>query len=140
MSEGITIGVDTGGLDKLKDRFAVARKKAPAAAMASAHDMGIKAQTQVRQHASGRPGPNVITDAYRESIHMTGVESKGTSATATVSTGEPQAHRLENGFVGTDARGRHYHQPPFPHWKPALNDLLGMKGVFGKQLADRSMP
>jgi hypothetical protein len=31
--------------------------------------------------------------------------------------------RLEFGFVGVDSIGRHYNQPPFPHFRPAEDEV-----------------
>lgn len=73
----------------------------------------------IRANASGRPGPNVITGAYRESWRIT---PQG-HATYVVSTDAPQAARLELGFVGEDALGRIYNQPPFPHVRPAADKV-----------------
>jgi hypothetical protein len=64
----------------------------------------------VRRAASGRPGPDVRSGAYLGSIVKT--ETK-------VFTSSPYGPRLEYGFTGTDRLGRNYHQPPFPHWRPA---------------------
>src|SRR5688572_18607389 len=81
--------------------------------------------TKVKQNASGRPGPRTITGDYRRSI--TGVtERSGTAIVGIVGTNRPQGHRLEQGFVGVDSLGRHYHQPPFPHFQPAAVELEGM--------------
>jgi len=68
----------------------------------------------VRQHASGRPGPNVVTGRYLANFMI--VDGK-------VVNPSPQTRRLEYGFVGTDALGRMYHQPPFPHFRPALEEM-----------------
>ncbi|MFD4397204.1 HK97 gp10 family phage protein [Kitasatospora sp. NPDC058478] len=81
---------------------------------------------QIRANASGRPGPNVITGAYRNSWTVEVTAGTGGLAEATVGTNAPQGRRLEFGFVGSDALGRHYNQPPFPHVAPAL-------ATFGQQ-------
>lgn len=41
----------------------------------------------------------------------------------TVFTDFPAANRLENGFVGMDALGRHYTQMPRPHWSPVREQM-----------------
>lgn len=74
---------------------------------------------RIRSYASGRPGPNIRTGAYRQSWNKTYLGMLGGYR---VSTSAPQARRLEYGFVGTDSIGRHYHQPPFPHIRPAVAD------------------
>ncbi|MER7118451.1 HK97 gp10 family phage protein [Streptomyces goshikiensis] len=74
---------------------------------------------QIRQRASGRPGPRVITGRYRASWHSE-VHAAGSVFVAQVGSNAPQARRLEYGFVGTDSLGRRYAQPPFPHVGPAM--------------------
>jgi len=70
----------------------------------------------IKANASGRPGPNVVTGHYRDSIQAVVVED----TSMTFGTQEPQGYRLEYGFVGTDALDRTYNQPPFPHFRPAI--------------------
>ncbi|MFH8635496.1 HK97 gp10 family phage protein [Streptomyces goshikiensis] len=74
---------------------------------------------QIRQRASGRPGPRVIAGRYRASWQSE-VHSAGPVFIAQVGSTAPQARRLEYGFVGTDSLGRRYAQPPFPHVGPAM--------------------
>lgn len=74
---------------------------------------------QIRQRASGRPGPRVITGRYRASWQSE-VHAAGPMFVAQVGSNAPQARRLEYGFVGTDSLGRRYAQPPFPHVGPAM--------------------
>ncbi|MFF8910511.1 HK97 gp10 family phage protein [Streptomyces olivaceoviridis] len=77
----------------------------------------------IQERASGRPGPNVITGAYRGSwrTEAFGVPDGGG---AEVGTDKPQGRRLEYGFWDmTDSIGRHFFQPPYPHVGPAVNEL-----------------
>lgn len=77
----------------------------------------------IMEHASGRPGPNVITDQYRPSwkAEPFAVPDGGG---AEVGTRKPQGRRLEFGFYDmTDSIGRHYFQGPFPHVEPSVNEL-----------------
>lgn len=74
---------------------------------------------KVRANASGRPGPRRVLGNYKRSMN---VEHDGEFA-ATIGTGAPQGRRLEFGFVGEDSLGRHYNQPPYPHWGPMLDWL-----------------
>lgn len=78
-------------------------------------------RTRVMAHASGRPGPNVVTGDYRRSI---AVQSGGSimSPWVAVGTNSPQGRRLEMGYTGVDELGRHYNQPPYPHFGPALDE------------------
>lgn len=95
---------------------------------------------RIRQNASGRPGPNVITGRYRASWRS---ETRGipNGAECTIGTDAPQGRRLEFGFVGPDSLGRVYNQPPFPHVQPALGfieDTLHeqMRAVAGELFGD----
>jgi hypothetical protein len=85
-------------------------------------DTGLVEQL-VKQNASGRPGPNIITGKYRATIHSL-FYVQGLVAIGVVTSDAAQAERLENGFIGTDALGRMYHQPAFPHFQPAA-DVIG---------------
>lgn len=82
----------------------------------------ITLQGMVREAASGPPGPNIRTGRYWQSIQVRrSSRLKGLSLQTTwsVVTEHPAARRLENGYVGRDAMGRVYAQPPLPHWRPA---------------------
>jgi|SRR5690606_3799661 len=83
---------------------------------------GAMYRTRVRAAASGRPGPRVQTGDYRRAISQTNTTDNGVPV-ALVHTNKPQAARLEYGFVGIDAAGRRYNQPPYPHWAPAAEGL-----------------
>ena len=80
-------------------------------------------QKQVALNASGRPGPNAPTGNYRRSINRRTTRLAFQSI-GMVGTNAPQALRLEFGFQGTDALGRSYNQPAYPHFGPAL-DFVG---------------
>lgn len=81
-------------------------------------------QSRVKGKASGRPGPNAPTGDYRRSISPQ-VRQKGALTEGEVGTNRPQGNRLEFGFHGTDSLGRHYSQPSFPHFGPALDETDG---------------
>lgn len=83
---------------------------------------GAMLKARVRRHASGRPGPNVVTGAYVESIDVE-YSSRGGGYTARVYSNAPQARRLELGFFDVDSLGRHYQQRPFPHFGPAIMEI-----------------
>lgn len=95
-----------------------AMKVGPAVQKAVAHagELGV---ARIRGNASGRPGPNVVTGAYRNSWRA---QTRGLpyGAVCTLGTDLPYGRRLEFGFSGTDSLGRSYNQPPFPHVQPAL--------------------
>ena len=95
----------------------------PKAAAAVRHWGGVL-QTKVKANAQGRPGPNMQTGDYNRSIELlVGNAADGVSPMATVGTNEPQGRRLELGFEGEDSLGRIYHQPPFPHFGPAVDEV-----------------
>lgn len=70
------------------------------------------------------PGPNVALGDYVRSINLT-TGYEGGVATAVVATNAPQARRLEYGFLppNIDSLGRGFHQPPYPHWRPAKAEI-----------------
>lgn len=72
---------------------------------------GLDLLSQVRWQASNPPGPNVVTGEYVNSWMI----DIGADGTVRVFTEHPASFRLEYGYVGVDALGRHYNQPPFPH-------------------------
>ena len=90
--------------------------------VAVVHMFGVMLQTQVKANASGRPGPQAPTGDYRRSIGLQFSRDGGT-VRASVGTNRPQGRRLEFGFTGVDAAGRHYNQPPFPHFGPAVDKI-----------------
>lgn len=92
---------------------------------------GAELLTAIRQnastgfHAPGEPhlegtgpGPNVATGDYRRSWAL-----KSSPGEAFVFTNAPQAARLEFGFTGPDSLGRVYNQPPYPHVRPAIEQM-----------------
>lgn len=87
---------------------------------------GMMLQTKTKAYASkprtGPPGPRIQTGDYVRSISLN-VNRSGDSLEAIVGTNKPQGRRLEFGFVGTDSIGRHYDQPPYPHFRPALLEV-----------------
>lgn len=93
-------------------------------------------RVRIQRNASGRPGPNVITGQYRASWDVRMITSGG-QVTAEVFTDAPQARRLEYGFVGVDALGRHYRQPPYPHVEPAFRQA---EPAFVQALEDGVLP
>lgn len=59
---------------------------------------------------------------YADRIRIEHRQSRGW-VTSEVGTDEPQGYRLEQGFVGRDARGRFASQPPRPHFLPAAQRI-----------------
>lgn len=83
---------------------------------------GVLLVTKIQGRASGRPGPRIITGNYRRSWTGHPVQVAGGPGYIAGSSA-PQGPRLEHGFSGTDSLGRHYNQPPFPHVKPAADEI-----------------
>ena len=105
--------------DELADRLERAATRIGTTIARGVDHVGTLGQACIRGNASGRPGPNVITGAYRNSWQAR-TRRIPYGAICTLGTDAPQGRRLEFGFVGTDSLGRHYAQPPFPHVQPAL--------------------
>lgn len=81
------------------------------------------ARALIRENASGRPGPNIITGAYVASWRLEPF-AVPIGGGATIGTNAPQGRRLEYGFYDmTDSLGRHFFQVPRPHVDPAVNEL-----------------
>jgi hypothetical protein len=70
----------------------------------------------IKKNASGRPGPEVITGNYRNSIVIADI----TEDRMAFRSDHPAAARLEYGYVGRDSLGRMVDAPPYPHFRPAL--------------------
>ncbi len=82
------------------------------------HYAEILAQS-VRAHASGRPGPRVITGEYRSSIEA----RQSGLLDWEVGTDLERGYRLEFGYVGVDSGGRMRNQRPYPHFRPAADEV-----------------
>lgn len=121
------------GLDEGKSKIKNFVKYAQDDAHRITQEYGTKFQQLVQQNASGRPGPNVITGIYRGSIQV----MERSQYEVAVGTNAPQAMRLEYGFSGTDALGRVYNQPAFPHWTPA-KDIIAPQYVEAMRQAVRT--
>lgn len=120
--DGVRIEIKVVGDLSVRRDLDAAAVLAPLAVARVVRTFGQLLVTRVQAHASGRPGPRAITGDYRRSITMQ-MEESGAVAVAHVGTNAPQGRRLEYGFVGTDSLGRHYNQPPYPHWSPAIEEI-----------------
>lgn len=100
--------------------------KAGARAFAVTRHFGQVLTATVQRNASlpraGPPGPRLQTGDYVRSWNLR-MEALGGVVAASAGTNRPQARRLEYGFNGPDALGRVYHQPPYPHAGPALDEV-----------------
>lgn len=128
-------------LDDLADHLDAAADRTGDVIERRMRRVGTVGVARIRQNASGRPGPNVITGRYRASWRS---ETRGIpyGAQCTIGTDAPQGRRLEFGFWDmTDSLGRHFFQPPFPHVQPAIGfieDTLHeqMRAAMGELFGD----
>lgn len=88
-----------------------------------ARDLAVRAirvESAAKQNATGRPGPNVVTDRLRSSITWA-LGSDLASVYADIGSAVVYARRIELGFTGVDSLGRYYDQPAYPYLRPALD-------------------
>jgi hypothetical protein len=93
--------------DEFADRLDHAADRLPNAIYKGVAHTGMLGVARIRGNASGRPGPNVITGAYRNGWQSVPLRIPY-GAMCTLGTDRPQGRRLEWGFTGTDSLGRHY--------------------------------
>jgi hypothetical protein len=111
----VTFRIEAGGFDEMATNLFARSRLVRAQVEAGLRESIEKLQAVTQQNASGRPGPNIVTGSYHDSwFTAAGAEQ------AVLSNFQPQALRLEFGFVGTDSLGRFYNQPPYAHLGPAV--------------------
>jgi hypothetical protein len=110
------IKVSISGADDTAKRFERIGKDTAHKGLALTRHYGARLQASVRAFA--RSSMN-ITD-YDASIRLRIFTGRDGDPIAEVFTRDPQGHRLEYGFVGTDRAGRSYQQAPRPHFRPAM--------------------
>lgn len=120
-----SIGIDVSGDLQIVADLESKAAKVGAETFVVVRTWGLALNRAVQAHASGRPGPRVRTGDYRRSWSVITYTRLGGEAVAEAGTNAPQGPRLEFGFTGVDALGRHYNQPPFPHARPALTEVEG---------------
>ena len=110
-------------LDELGDRLNEAADRVGPEVNRTVQQQARLLRALIMERASGRPGPNVITDQYRPSWKREPFPVPDGGG-AEVGTRKPQGRRLEYGFYDmTDSIGRHFFQVPRPHVEPAVNEL-----------------
>lgn len=130
----IKIEIDTEGLTDAFTRFTeqADTEVAKAVFLAGAELLAaVSRKADTGYHKRGEPhipgtgpGPNRASGDYVRSIELiTGYE--GGNPVAVVATKAPQARRLEYGFMppNIDSKGRGFNQPPYPHWRPAMEEI-----------------
>lgn len=104
----------------VRDTTAMIQTRVRANASSYTHRTTKDKRTAPHVSVGDPDGPNVRTGNYRNSIQIT-TGWEGALLVGYVHTNAAQARRLEYGFRGTDALGRRYNQPPYPHWGPAAD-------------------
>jgi hypothetical protein len=115
---GLSIAVNANQLLTFRAKMRAATLGVPREVRRINQRYAVILGNSLTHHASGRPGPNVVTGAFRASMMV-----KVTGFSIVAINNSPQARRLEYGFVGTDRLGRHYAQPPYPSVIPALLEV-----------------
>jgi hypothetical protein len=110
------------GAAQLAGKFAAMEAKTLVAVGVGMERAVLGGQSVVRGKARGRPGPRAVTGDYNRSI-VGESQIEGTHARGMIGTNAAQGRRLEFGFVGPDALGRVYNQPPFPHFGPSVPEI-----------------
>lgn len=108
------------GIKQTRDDFEKLAEEVASKSRTITRHFGALVQADVRARA--RNLFDVSSYDRTIELRMTG---KRYNPAAIVTSTAPQAHRLEFGFVGVDALGRSYHQPPRPHFRPALAKYAG---------------
>jgi hypothetical protein len=108
--------------EELAIEFGHAAAKAPIMARELARKFSVELLNKIKENASGPPGPDIMTGMYIESIYVD-VFTSGTTISLFAGSNADQANRLEYGFVGIDASGRKYNDPPRPHFRPAADSM-----------------
>lgn len=118
----IDASVETHEVHNLVGNMLLVEPKLKSAASRALAKNGTQLRKAVRAHASGRPGPRIITKTYWRSIKIARNNRSGI-AESVVYTDEPYGRRLEWGFFGYDSLGRYFTQPPYPHFGPAMREV-----------------
>lgn len=114
------IKIEYSGVLTLRAKFAKAIVGVPNEVKAVNREWVPRLRAALIAHSSGRPGPRIVTGEYN-SNYVVEVADGGMAVEA--GNTSPQSDRLEYGFVGVDSAGRHYHQPPYPHFRPTLEEV-----------------
>jgi hypothetical protein len=104
--------------------FAAAALLSHTAVKAITRTYGAILKQELYRRASGRPGPRVREDVYRNRFVVDFVGTNQWQARMRAYNTEPYSDRLEWGFTGFDSLGRYYDQPPFPHFRPAIDAIM----------------
>jgi hypothetical protein len=111
-----------------------ARWAAKVATLPAEIEVGVSTDAQALLSRIKARAP-VATGRYRASWRVEG----GGRGSRVVSSSEPYGQRLEHGFSGTDALGRHYSQAPQPHVDPAADEVEGLMVEHFTDIATRGL-
>ena len=108
--------------------FAAALERTTARASAESRVFVAEAAASIeaiaKDHASGRPGPEVVTGTLRRGITHDPIQPWGVGGWRTkVGPTVIYSRRIELGFHGTDSRGRHYNARGYPYFEPAFRSV-----------------
>lgn len=115
---GQLIEIEVHGLAAMSHKFTSLRNLIPGWARRQEQRTAEELRQAVIANASGRPGPNVVTGGYVDQINIEQIDGH-----PAVVSRDPRTQRLEYGFVGVDARGVTVNAPPYPHWRPAIDEI-----------------
>lgn len=113
------------GVSEFGEALARVVEKSSAEARTFVSEGAATVEALAKDHASGRPGPEVVTGTLRRSIKHDPISPWGVYGWQTqIGPTVIYARRIELGFAGTDALGRHYNQPPYPYFGPAWREAM----------------
>lgn len=118
---GVAVFATVVGDDAISAKLAQAAVLADRGAATAVDKTAAGFTRLVKANASGRPGPNAPTGAYRASWQAGPGHGGAGVHSRSVGTNAVQAHRLEYGFTGVDSLGRVVDAPPYPHFGPAAD-------------------
>jgi hypothetical protein len=109
----VNIDISVYGLDELRAKWQyITKTGARKELQALAQEFSAKLLASVRSRAP------VATGGYRSRLN-----AEVSGFRVEVGSPDPYAARLEFGFVGVDSLGRHYAQPPHPHFIPGVAEV-----------------
>lgn len=113
-------GVQLEGVSELAAALVKLPVIVDAASMLAVRDAAALVERRAKEHATGRPGPRVVSGDLRRSIHTVGPYREGLGWAAQIGPSIVYGRRVELGFHGADALGRNYNQPGYPYMAPGL--------------------
>lgn len=118
----IEVDVESPDLHLLVARFKSFRNKSQSGMRSVARMGAEELRKEIVNQASGRPGPEIVTGLYTMGFEVQEdtLFFANQWVVSVVNENGVQWRRLEYGFTGIDALGRHYDQPPFAHIRPAI--------------------